>query len=140
MNIGVLLATGALALFVAPGSAASHHIFIPFGGERVVEMVDDDSRYGGTEYAVPCGVYFGFRKAGSEEVVTFRAPLMEEDHPGTNSFVNINRRLIDVEVDDSKPTPTAEWVRVGDEASGITYRVILRMSRRDYEATPCLAR
>jgi hypothetical protein len=116
-------------------------IFIPFAGERGIEMVRDVAAKELTSRAgEPCGEYFLFEGIGDQKVLSFKVPVTKkEERLAVLSFVRIDRSLVVVELDDAMRVPTAEWYRAGP-ASDEHWRIRLRLSSRDFEAAGCLPR
>jgi hypothetical protein len=136
-----LIALGGV-LLTATTSVSSQHIFRPWIGERAVEMVRDiDKRYDISKMGAPCGEYFLYEELGDQQVVTLKVPVTkQEERQATTSLVRIDRRLIDVELDDAKWVPTAEWQDGDGAAGGVPRRLVIRIARRDFEAAACLLR
>ena len=141
MSIRIPITVLSLALLVAYSSLSAQPIYRPFSGERGIEMVRDIaekeliSRMG-----EPCGEYFLFEEIGEQKVLTFKVPITKrEEREATNSLVRVDIRLIVIELDDEKIVPTAEYERSGLEP-GERGKLMIRISRRDYEGAECLPR
>ena len=141
MSLRVPFVASGVVLLLAPCRVPAQPIFRPFTGERAIEMVRDiDSRYRLSRMGAPCGEYLLFEAESDEEIVTFKVPVTKREwRMGINALVRIDRRRVDVEVDGTKRIPTAEWVSGGEAAGRPSNRVIIRISRRDFDAAPCLA-
>jgi hypothetical protein len=86
----------------------------------------------------PCGEYFLYEEVGDQKILTFKvAVTKKEKRLATTSLVRIVTRLIDLELDDKRMAPTAEFISPGIE-SGERWRVKIRISSRDFEAADCI--
>jgi hypothetical protein len=100
---------------------------------------DYDSSYK-MSYGAPCGEYFSYEAISDQEVATFKVPVTKkEERLAVNALVRIDRRRLEIKIDDTKQIPTAEWVSRDSAEVRRPNRVIIRISSRDYEAAPCLA-
>jgi hypothetical protein len=102
---------------------------------------DIDQRYGISKMGAPCGEYFLYEEIADQQVVTLKVPVTKkEERLATTALVRIDRRLTEIKLDDSKGVPTAEWRHRDNAAGRVQRRLIIRISRHDFEAATCLPR
>ena len=142
MNIRVSITVLSLALLGAHSSLSAQRPHRPFSGERGIEMVGDIAEKDLiSKMGEPCGEYFLFEEIGDQQVLTFKVPVTKkEERVATNSLLRININLIVIELDDEKVVPTAKYLRTGLEPGESGPKLMIRISRRDYEAAECLPR
>ena len=137
MSIRVPILGLSLVLFVAYCSISAQPIYRPFSGERGIEMLRDIPEKGqfsrGRE---PCGDYFLFQQIGDEKILIFKVAITKkEQRLAVMSWVTKSMKLIDIELDDKKKVPTAEYQNSRLE---LPRRLVIRISSRDFEAADCL--
>jgi hypothetical protein len=137
MSISVVIFGLSFVLFVGYSSIPAQPIYRPFSGERGIEMLDDivekDQFSRGRE---PCGDYFLFQQIGDEKILTFKVAITKkEQRLAIMSWVTKSMKLIEIELDDKKMVPTAEYQNSGPE---LPRRLVIRISSRDFELAGCL--
>lgn len=144
-----ILALGLLLLVWHSASSTQFHVFaaghlqIPtvlfFKGEREIRKIDEIADKAAiANNRVPCGEYFLYQEVADQKVLTFQVPISEqEQRSGKSIFEFIDTRRIDIELDANKKAPTAEYVQTEGESTA-KVRLMVRISRSDYEAAFCL--
>jgi hypothetical protein len=131
-----------LAIFIFYGAASAQFIFIPFEGEWQLATIEDMKKENVdvSKLGKPCGKYFLYEEAfGSDnsvqKILTFKVSISKEEKKrGAESLVRSGLKILGFEFNDELKSPTAAWKK-GDAGKG---KMILRISRADYEAAECL--
>jgi hypothetical protein len=128
-----------LMLLVLPGKLAAQPIFLRYRGEKKLVDLSQWSKDEKAKKGDPCGKYFLYEVIRDRQLVTAKVPLTEaEDRNGFVGLNRVDRQAIQIQLDDEKRAPTAEWVwPQKDFAAGA--KMLIRISRQDYDAAPCLA-
>jgi len=137
-----------LLLLALSCSLSSQSIFKPHKGERPLLKPGTWSDQERANRGNPCGEYFMFEGTSDPpkpaerwpaKVISTKVPITaEEDRTGVTFLTSLNTRLLVIQFDNEKPAPTAEWVFPSQE-SGFAGRLLIRISMREYAASPCLA-
>jgi hypothetical protein len=130
-----------LLILILLSSLVAQPIFIPFKGERqllkVSNWTDEEIAHKGQR----CGDYFLYEVvgvAGDQHVVTLKAQVTDqEERRAIYGLTRIDASGILIRLDEDKSSPTGEWVHP-EKVTGIPRTMLIRISPRDYVASPCL--
>jgi hypothetical protein len=131
---------GSLLILIVLSSLIAQPIFIPFKGERELLKL---SNWTDTEIANKgqrCGDYFLYEVVADQHLVTLKAQVTaEEERRAIYSELRIDTSGMLISLDESKSTPTGDWI-YSEKETGRPQALLIRISHRDYAASPCLPR
>jgi hypothetical protein len=141
MSIGLpMIAVSGLLLLTACGNLSAQPIFHMVTEERPIEKVADiDGQHMMPQYGRPCGEYFLIKDTGDRRSLTFKIVLTEKDQMDTyKGLRKLDMKFVKVKLDDRKKVPTAKYLKLDLFVGGEDPELLIRISRRDYEAAECL--